>query len=103
MHGDVTPSNTVKIALTRRVMGLVGFPMAAVNDPAAPGDHFVLLPKDVPRPNSTKPADFDPEFVDRPVNAMPQVLRGLPYRTDVLASGLSNSASAGFNVTFVPR
>ncbi|HSS13093.1 MAG TPA: hypothetical protein VLL04_04325, partial [Rhizomicrobium sp.] len=40
---------------------------------AAPGDHFILLPKDLPPPYTTKPVDFDPDFVERPAGALPRV------------------------------
>ncbi|HEX4636122.1 MAG TPA: PQQ-dependent sugar dehydrogenase [Rhizomicrobium sp.] len=58
---------------------------------AAPGDHFVLLPKDLPPPNSTKPTDFDPDFMDRPANAMPQVPQG--FEISLFASHLQHPRS----------
>ena len=48
----------------------------AISAKAAPGDHFILLPKDLPPPGSTKPTDFDPDFVDRPANVLPKVPEG---------------------------
>jgi len=71
---------------------LVGaFWIAALGAQAAPGDHFVLLPKDVPPPNSTKPTDFDPEFVDRPANALPQVPQG--FEISLFASQIQHPRS----------
>lgn len=92
MHGDVTPSKAIKSAIPLRVMGLVGFLLAAaVNAHAAPGDQFVLLLKDVPPPNSTKPIDFDPDFVDRPANAKPHVPDG--FEISHFASALRHPRS----------
>ena len=73
-------------------MGVVGFLLtAATNLHAAPGEHFVLLSKDVPPPNSTKPTDFDPDFVERPLNAMPQVPAG--FQIALFASHLQHPRS----------
>ena len=58
---------------------------------AAPGDHFVLSPADVPAPNSTVPTDFDPTFEDRPANVMPQVPQG--FAISLFASGLKHPRS----------
>ena len=58
---------------------------------AAPGDHFALSPADLPAANSTVPTDFDPDFQDRPENAMPQVPPG--FAISLFASGLKHPRS----------
>jgi glucose/arabinose dehydrogenase len=74
------------------IMGVVGFLiMATIDVRAAPGDHFILLPRDVPPPNTTNPKDLDPDFVDRPANAMPKVPEG--FEISVFASGLHHPRS----------
>jgi glucose/arabinose dehydrogenase len=65
--------------------------LAPLQAGAAPGDHFNLLPKDLPPPNSTKPNDFDPNFVERPANAMPQVPAG--FEISLFASHLEHPRS----------
>ena len=57
----------------------------------APGDHFILLPKDLPPPGSTTPTDFDPDFVQRPADALPQVPPG--FAISLFASGLKHARS----------
>ena len=80
------------MAICRTAASIAGFAAlwlaSAICSHAAPGDHFVLLPKDLPPPNSTKPADFDPDFVERPANAMPQVPPG--FAVSLFASGLKH-------------
>jgi len=58
---------------------------------AAPGDHFILLPKDLPPPGTTTPTDFDPDFVERPANALPHVPPG--FAISLFASGLHHPRS----------
>ena len=71
---------------------LAGFLLtASVCAQAAPGDHFILLPKDLPPPNSTLPTDFDPDFVQRPADALPQVPPG--FAISLFASGLKHPRS----------
>jgi glucose/arabinose dehydrogenase len=43
---------------------------------ASPGDHFNILPSDLPAPYTTLPADLTPSFDDPPSGSVPQVLRG---------------------------
>ena len=76
----------------KRTTGLVAFLLTAcVCAQAAPGDHFVLLSKDLPPPGSTKPIDFDPDFVERPANAVPQVPPG--FAVSLFASNLKHPRS----------
>jgi glucose/arabinose dehydrogenase len=56
---------------------------------AAPGDHFILLPKDLPPPGTTTPINFDPDFVQRPADALPQVPPG--FAISLFASGLKHA------------
>ena len=76
----------------RAISCLAGFLLtASVCAQAAPGDHFILLPKDLPPPNSTTPADFDPDFVERPAGAMPQAPPG--FTVSLFAAGLQHPRS----------
>ena len=76
----------------KRIIGLAGFLLtASVSSQAAPGDYFILLPKDLPPPNTTTPADFDPDFVERPANAMPQAPPG--FAVSLFAAGLKHPRS----------
>lgn len=78
--------------MARQLTVLVGFLlMSAIHVQAAPGEHFILLPKDIPPPNTTKPIDFDPEFVTRPAGAMPQVPEG--FEISLFASNLHHPRS----------
>src|SRR5512135_2113560 len=43
---------------------------------AAPGEHFSVLPSDLPAPNTTFPADFSPSFDNPPPGFAPQVPDG---------------------------
>ena len=58
---------------------------------AAPGDHFILLPKDLPPPGTTTPINFDSDFVERPADALPQVPPG--FAISLFASGLKHPRS----------
>jgi len=79
----------------RRAKGLIAllpaFVLAAAVAHAAPGEHFLLLPKDLPPPNTTKPTDFDPSFMERPANALPQVPPG--FTISLFASKLQHPRS----------
>src|SRR3954468_6481192 len=72
-------------------IGLAVFVLAAAAAHAAPGEHFILLPKDLPPPNTTKPTDFDPSFMERPANAVPQVPPG--FTISLFASKLPHPRS----------
>ena len=43
---------------------------------AAPGDHFNILPSDLPAPNTTLPLDLTPRFDDPPAGSVPQIPGG---------------------------
>ena len=43
---------------------------------AAPGDHFNILPRDLPAPNTTRPLDLTPSFDPPPPGSTPQVPKG---------------------------
>jgi glucose/arabinose dehydrogenase len=43
---------------------------------AAPGDHFNILPRDLPAPNTTVPLDLTPSFDEPPPGSVPQVPHG---------------------------
>jgi glucose/arabinose dehydrogenase len=76
----------------KRISCLAGCLLAAaVCAQAAPGDHFILVPADLPPPNTTTPVDFDPDFVERPAGAMPQTPPG--FAITLFASGLHHPRS----------
>ena len=76
----------------KRITGLTAFLLTAcVCAQAAPGDRFILVPADLPPPHTTLPVDFDPEFVERPANAVPQVPPG--FAISLFASGLHHPRS----------
>jgi glucose/arabinose dehydrogenase len=82
----------VSLRRTKGMICLAAFllPMAGVAQ-AAPGDHFILLPKDLPPPNGTTPTDFDPSFAERPANALPLVPPG--FTISLFASKLQHPRS----------
>jgi glucose/arabinose dehydrogenase len=43
---------------------------------AAPGDHYDILPSDLPAPNTTLPSDLTPRFDNPPPGSVPQVPAG---------------------------
>jgi glucose/arabinose dehydrogenase len=76
----------------RAIAGLAVFLLATARyADAAPGDHFVLLPKDLPPPHTTMPADFDPDFVNRPANVLPKVPDG--FAISLFAANLKHPRS----------
>src|SRR5690349_15159455 len=76
----------------KRITCLAGFLLtASVCAQAAPGDHFILTQKDLPPPNTTMPENFDPDFVERPAGAMPQVPPG--FTVSLFAAGLKHPRS----------
>lgn len=75
----------------KRITCLAGILLtASICVQAAPGDHFILLPKDVPPPGTT-PTDFNPDIVQRPAGALPQVPPG--FAISLFASGLKHARS----------
>jgi glucose/arabinose dehydrogenase len=74
------------------ILGLLAASILAFSAPCLaadmPGQHFEVLPKDMPKPYATPGVDNSSKVIPRPAGAMPQVPQG--FVVSIYASGLTS-------------
>ncbi len=64
---------------------------------AAPGDHFNILPRDLPAPHTTLPSDLTPSFDSPPPGSVPQVPGGFAISQFASNVGFTRSLAVAPN------
>jgi glucose/arabinose dehydrogenase len=76
------------LALGFLAVGLIGLSVLPGLAADQPGQHFSVLPQDMPKPFATPAADNSSKTIPRPAAAMPSVPAG--FAVSIFASGLTN-------------
>ncbi len=86
MHVKATKSAAILGFLAAGIIGMGAFPAHAADQP---GQHFSLLPQDMPKPFATPPSDNSSKTIPRPSGAMPAAPPG--FTVSIFASRLTDA------------